>query len=179
MGTTGSVKLDVGQTSDQSRGHGRCACGEKGRGRDQEHGECEQCRKRRPAGGRGAGRGASGIPARARTVLHSAGEPLESSTRTYFESRFGHDFSHVRVHADDAAAAATRELGARAYTSGHDIVFASGQYAPRTRRGSRLLAHELAHVVQQRGAANSGPLTVSQPGDALETEADSVADSLS
>ena len=175
MGTNGTAKLEVGRTPDQSRARAKCACGAKGQERDQDQGGCEQCRKRRQASGRAAGRSASGVPALAREVLGTAGEPLGSSTRTYFESRFGHDFSRVRVHADDAAAASTVELGARAYTSGHDIVFARGQYAPRTMRGSRLLAHELVHVVQQGGSARKAPVRVGAPSDALEREADEAA----
>ena len=65
-----------------------------------------------------------------------------------------------------------------AFATGTDVYFAKGEYNPGSADGDRLIAHELAHVVQQRGAASSGPLTVSQPGDALETEADSVADSI-
>ena len=65
-----------------------------------------------------------------------------------------------------------------AFATGTDVYFAKGEYNPGSADGDRLIAHELAHVVQQRGAANTGPLTVSKPGDALETEADSVADSI-
>ena len=69
------------------------------------------------------------------------------------ESRFGHDFGRVRVHADERAGASARAVAARAYTVGSDVVFGRGEYAPSTPRGRQLLAHELAHVVQQRGAA--------------------------
>ena len=115
------------------------------------------------------------MPSRARTVLRSSGVALESGTRTYFESRFGHDFGGVRVHADADAAAASCDVGARAYTSGDHIVFASGQYAPRTRAGMRLLAHELAHVVQQRGSHAETPHRIGAPTDGLECEADEAA----
>jgi hypothetical protein len=67
--------------------------------------------------------------------------------RSYFEMRFGHDFSRVRVHTDSEAAQAVQ---ARAYTLGNDIVFGKGEYAPDTLSGKRLLAHEMTHVVQQR-----------------------------
>jgi hypothetical protein len=79
--------------------------------------------------------------------------PLDSGTRALFEPRFGHDFSKVRVHDDTVAAESASTLGARAYTLGADVVFGAGQYAPTTRRGEALLAHELAHVIQQEGAA--------------------------
>src|SRR4051794_14704268 len=88
------------------------------------------------------------------------------------------DLSDVTVHTDDGADALNRSVSARAFATGSDVYFAKGEYTPGSADGDRLIAHELAHVVQQRGAASSGPLTVSQPGDALETEADSVADSI-
>jgi len=91
------------------------------------------------------------------------------------EHRFGHDFSRVRVHAGEAAAASAEEVNSHAYTVGRNIVFGAGAYAPGSQRGRRLIAHELTHVVQQRGAPADGPLQVSQPGDALEREADAVA----
>ena len=67
-------------------------------------------------------------------------------------------------------------MSARAFTTGTDVFFASGEYRPGPSSGEELLAHELAHVVQQRGAPTSGPLVVSQPGDALEVDADRAAE---
>jgi hypothetical protein len=69
------------------------------------------------------------------------------------ESRFGHDFADVRIHADDAAQTAASALHARAFTTGSHIAFRHGAYAPESADGRRLLAHELAHVIQQ-GAAS-------------------------
>jgi hypothetical protein len=77
------------------------------------------------------------------------GQPLDPATRTFMEPSFGHDFSHVRVHTDVKAAESTRAVNALAFTVGRDVVFGAGQYAPGTTIGRRLLAHELAHVVQQ------------------------------
>jgi hypothetical protein len=74
---------------------------------------------------------------------------LDRDTRASMETRFGHDFSRVRIHADDRSAEAARGVDARAYTIGRDIVFGSGEYRPDSPSGSRLLAHELSHVVQQ------------------------------
>ncbi|MBT0959886.1 eCIS core domain-containing protein [Denitromonas iodatirespirans] len=85
-------------------------------------------------------------------TLGRGGEPLAPSLRAFFEPRFGHDFSRVRVHRDAAAAASAREVSAQAYTVGHHLVFATGRYAPESATGRGLLAHELAHVVQQSGA---------------------------
>jgi hypothetical protein len=82
-------------------------------------------------------------------ILAGSGKPLPDPVRVFFESRFGHDFSRVRVHADAPAAQSARALGARAYTLGQDVVLGGGQYAPETKEGRRLLAHELTHVVQQ------------------------------
>lgn len=95
--------------------------------------------------------GAGPMLARSAAQPAGAGAALEAGTRDYMEQRFGHDFSAVRVHADSAAAAAARTLGARAYTYGTAISFDAGEYRPESPGGRRLLAHELAHVVQQRG----------------------------
>ena len=81
------------------------------------------------------------------------GRPLDSESRRYFEPRFNRDFSSVRVHADDAAARNAKMINARAYTVGHDVVFAAGEYSPDSDHGKRLLAHELTHVIQQTQAA--------------------------
>jgi hypothetical protein len=82
-------------------------------------------------------------------ILPTTGEPLPDSLRAHYESRFGHDFSGVRVHTSALAAQSARALGASAYAAGGDIVFGRGQFAPETAEGKQLLAHELAHVVQQ------------------------------
>lgn len=89
-------------------------------------------------------------------VLNSPGQPLDAATRAFFEPRFGHDFSQVRVHTDSMAAQSARDVNALAYTVSHDIVFRQGQFASETQAGQRLLAHELTHVVQQ-GAAPAHP----------------------
>lgn len=84
-----------------------------------------------------------------REVLASPGKPLDKASRAFMEPRFGRDFSSVRVHADVEAAESARAVQAKAYTLGRDVVFAAGHYAPESREGRTLLAHELAHVVQQ------------------------------
>lgn len=85
-------------------------------------------------------------------VISSSGQPLDPATRAFFEPRFGHDFSQVRVHAGDRAAESARAVQARAYTVGKHIVFGAKQFAPGSTEGRRLLAHELTHVIQQGGA---------------------------
>jgi hypothetical protein len=76
--------------------------------------------------------------------------PLDDYSRTFFEPRFGRDFSGVRIHRDARAAKAAAGLNARAFTTGDDIYFGRDEYAPQTGAGKKLLAHELTHVVQQR-----------------------------
>src|SRR5437588_8860450 len=89
------------------------------------------------------------VPPIVHDVLRSPGQPLDAATRVYMEPRFGHDFSKVRVHADDRAAESAHAINARAYAAGSHVVFGAGRYALATNDGRRLLAHELAHVVQQ------------------------------
>ncbi len=92
-------------------------------------------------------------PATAPPIVHEAlsspGRPLDAATRAYFEPRFGHDFSEVRVHTGGDAVSATHDVRARAFTVANQIAFAAGQYEPRSETGRRLLAHELTHVAQQ------------------------------
>jgi hypothetical protein len=84
------------------------------------------------------------------------GQPLNDTTRAFFESRFGHDFQDVRLHTGRDASEAAQSLGARAFTVGSDVVFDQNQFAPETIEGRHLLAHELTHVVQQRGGGEAG-----------------------
>lgn len=110
----------------------------------------------------------------------STGAPLPAEARTRFETSLGTDLSPVRLHTGAASATAASQLGARAFTVGPDIHFAAGQYRPSDLFGSHLLAHEVAHTVQQGsgGGAPQTKLEVSQPGDAFEVEADRAADAM-
>src|SRR5262245_61749078 len=120
----------------------KCACG----GTPGPTGECEECRKKREAATmqRAATSTAAveSVPPVVHEVLSSPGEPLDAGTRASMEPRFGHDFSQVRVHSDAKAAESARAVNAHAYTVGQNVVFASGQYMPRSRNGEQLLAHE-------------------------------------
>ncbi|HXU46558.1 MAG TPA: DUF4157 domain-containing protein [Thermoanaerobaculia bacterium] len=88
------------------------------------------------------------------SLRSGGGAPLSPALRSYFEPRFGRDLSAVRLHAGGEAAEAAREVHARAFTVGRDVAFGAGEYRPESAEGKRLLAHELAHTVQQ-GAAGT------------------------
>jgi hypothetical protein len=115
-------------------------------------------------------------------TLRSPGQPLDRASRAFFEPRFGHDFSQVRVHADETAARSARAVNATAYTVGNHIVLGRDASAPSTPGGSRLLAHELAHVVQQSSGTRPRPapaaMVIGSPDDATEREAERAADQI-
>ena len=116
--------------------------------------------------GRGA-RAAAKAPPVVGSVLRSPGAPLGTAARSLMETRLGFDFGRVRIHADAAADASARAVGARAYAVGEDIVFARGAYAPDRSDGRWLLAHELGHVVQgRRVPAQQAVLRRQTPQDA-------------
>lgn len=103
------------------------------------------------------------------------GAPLDPGVREQMSGALGDSFADVRVHHDALAATLAQSVQARAFTTGTDIFFARGEYRPGGAAGRELLAHELAHVVQQRGAPVTGEMRVSDPGDALEREAERAA----
>ncbi|OLE51629.1 MAG: hypothetical protein AUG51_22060 [Acidobacteria bacterium 13_1_20CM_3_53_8] len=100
----------------------------------------------------------------------SSGQPLDPATRAFMESRFGHGFGDVHIHADTSAAESARAINARAYTVGSEVVFGAGQYRPETESGKRLLAHELTHVLQQRAGQTDSAV---QKARSLESAAKS------
>lgn len=95
------------------------------------------------------------VPPIVHEVLRTGGEPLDAGTRSFFETRFGRDLSHVRIHNDALSQESARPINARAYTVGRDMVFAAGQYRPHSAEGQKLLAHELSHTVQQSTCVGS------------------------
>src|SRR2546421_7700290 len=114
-------------------------------------------------------------------VGSGGGAPLDKDTRGLMESRLGADFSDVRVHTDAKASESAQSVQAHAYTVGSDLVFQSGQYAPESDSGKKMLAHELTHVVQQRsgpvaGTPAPGGIQISHPSDRFEQAAESSAD---
>jgi hypothetical protein len=103
------------------------------------------------------------------------GAGLQPGTRARVEPLLGEPLGDVRVHDGAGADALARSVAARAFTTGRDVFFARGEYRPGTPSGETLLAHELTHVAQQRGAPVSGPLTVTEPGDRFERDANEIA----
>lgn len=112
------------------------------------------------------------VPPIVHEVVNSAGRPLDLATRSFFEPRFGHDFSQVRIHTDSSAHESAKSVNALAYAMGNHIVFAGGQYAPHAYEGRLLLAHELAHVVQQGSTQKSRRAVLLAPGSSVEREAE-------
>lgn len=149
----------------------KCSCG--GRGAS----ECEECRNKRQSTlqRRAAGLEPDRVPPIVHEVLRTPGQPLDADTRAFMEPRLGHDFSHVRVHTDTRAAKSADSVNARAYTVGRHVVFGPSQFRRESRDGSELIAHELAHVVQQDNAATDGSLHIGPSGTPPELEADRLA----
>ncbi len=127
----------------------------------------------------GPGFAAGEAPDIVHQVLRSPGRVLEPDVREFMEPRLGEDLRDVRVHTDGLASQSAEAVSARAYTVGRDIAFRGGEYAPRTTEGRRLLAHELAHVVQQssrstisgRGATSPAPRRVQREPDSTPAQA--------
>jgi hypothetical protein len=121
----------------------------------------------------------SRLPPTVKRVLETPGQPVDPSVRTSMEGRFGRSFRDVRIHTDSLAAQSAREVYAHAYTVGQHIVFDSGQYRPETPEGRQLLAHELAHTVQQHGLQRFSDDLLASDGSSeyqhLEREAESVS----
>ena len=150
----------------------KCACG----------GSCGSCMEEAALRrSRAQGKAAEPASSVANTVQEvarsrSGGQPLEPATRTLMESRFGQDFSAVRVHTEGLANEWAQSLNASAFTTGRDIFFAPGKYALRTTDGQKLLAHELTHVVQQRNGTSLEGISIGASGDNFEREADAAAE---
>jgi hypothetical protein len=109
--------------------------------------------------------------AKQKLAAKSHGTPLEESVRARMERRFGVDFGAVRIHPDATAAESARAIGAAAYTVGRDIMFGAGRYQPHSGAGQQLLAHELAHVVQQSRGGSASPDAEARADQAAEQAA--------
>lgn len=108
------------------------------------------------------------------------GQTLEEGMANKAGQTMGQDFSQVKVHTDSQADQLNRQVGAKAFTTGNDIFFREGAYNPGNEAGQRLIAHELTHVVQQGASTPSvqGKMTVNDPNDKYEAEADQVAETV-
>jgi Domain of unknown function (DUF4157) len=142
-----------------------CSCG----------GGCPKCQTEQPGqeydrvqteSGGSSNLGRTEVPPIILQVASSPGQSLDPAVRGFMEPRFKYDFGRVRIHADAVAAASAQAIDANAYTLGQHIVFGPGQYAPASDPGKRLLAHELAHVAQQR--SDAAPLIARQPAQTPE-----------
>jgi peptidoglycan hydrolase-like protein with peptidoglycan-binding domain len=122
--------------------------------------------------------GVQPLPTAAKRALASPGRALEPNLKLEMEGRFGQDFSRVRVHDDSAAGESARALHANAFTVGRDLFFDSGRFAPATRAGRHLLAHELTHVVQQRRASGGDVLQRDIKADSPRFEGDTALASI-
>ncbi len=157
----------------------QCACGQ----HTSAGGECKACKQKRGGTLQRAAISPSpvhDVPPIVHEVLRSPGQPLDAKTRALMEPRFGRDFSQVRVHADAKAVESARAVHALAYTVGSDIAFGRGRYAPGNREGQKLLAHELAHVVQQSKVAQfaQSHLRIDAPDSKGEKEADAASSAM-
>jgi len=152
----------------------KCACG----GNTSGGGECQECKKKTTLQRAPIGRQTPGaVPSVVHNALRTPGQPLDEGTRSFMEPRLGHDFSHVRVHTDEQAAESARAVNALAYTVGSHVFLDRRHYEPNTNSGLRLMAHELAHVVQQHDAGPASPdhLVIGDPASAYETQAEKTA----
>lgn len=131
-------------------------------------GECESCEKEKEGmlqRSLSVAPRAEYAPPIVHDVLRSPGQPLDPSTRAFFEPRLRCDLSGVRTHVGSQASESARRVNAIAYAAGNDIVFRDGAYSPNTLQGRRLLAHELTHVAQQSGGATHAPTVQRQQQD--------------
>jgi hypothetical protein len=154
----------------------KCACGNSA----SLTGKCIECENKRLSLQRRANHQAEPdeVPPIVHEVLRSPGQPLDQDARAFMESRFGHDFSRVRLHTDGKAAESARAVNALAYTVGHNIVLGTEAHCLGSRQRSHLLAHELTHVVQQSqsGYGVQRQLQIGAAREPAESEADRVAD---
>ncbi len=169
---TGSAAPAIAPSADRTIQRA-CACGGQAG-----PGACAACAEARgPSAERAAepARPTGSVPPIVHDVLRSPGQALDADTRSFMEPRLGRDLGHVRVHTGAEAARSAQAVDALAYTVGNDIVFGEGRYAPGSSAGRGILAHELAHTIQQgAGRPALDRLTVGAPDTASEREADEV-----
>ncbi|MEH2316511.1 eCIS core domain-containing protein [Nostoc sp.] len=141
-------------------------------------GSCSECEKKEKEIQRKGEGDVSSVPDGFEPAMQRSGsrQPLDQGTRSFMESRFGQDFGEVKIHTDSAAAEASEAVRAQAFTTGRDIYFGRGRYQPHYTEGKKLLAHELAHTIQQKNLSGvQTKLDISSPSDSLEQAADDTA----
>lgn len=152
----------------------KCACGDSS-------GSCAECdeEKKEEKVQRSAESSASisHTPPLVDEVIRSPGQPLDTGTRARMEERLGADFSPVRVHTEAKAAQSASQIGAAAYTHGHDVVFGAGKYAPGSSSGDHLIAHELVHVMQQSASTSPPSVATGNRSDPDEQQAEQISNS--
>lgn len=153
----------------------QCGCG-----KHSAEGECLECKRKKDANVRGLQRvatsptGAISAPPIVDHVVSSSGSPLPDTTRSFMESRFGQDFSRVRIHTDGAAAESARAVSSKAYALGSHVVFGDGFFQPSTFDGQRLIAHELTHTLQQRSEQHE---SIQRQSEGNDTHTDAIDES--
>jgi len=175
-GGDGAADCQVGLWGNREMNHQMVAQAEKKSFRPSAGGllqrKCDRCREKEKTLQRSAvGSAPETVPPIVHEVLRSPGQPLDVATRAFMEPRFGHDFSQVRVHTDAKAAESVRSVNALAFTLGNNIVFGLDQYVPKTPAGRLLLAHELAHVIQQGNIDSGTPTELGNVSHHYEQEA--------
>jgi hypothetical protein len=178
----------VGDERDRERARpagAKPAAAGRGRDRDAAHGDVARLASavgnaqfaRLVAPGSGIMPGGTVHPSVERLISDRAGRGarLDSGMASWASEQLGPAMPAVSIHTDATADALARSVSARAFTVRNDVFFSAGAYQPHSGDGRRLVAHELTHVAQQQGAASGGPLRVSDPGDALERDAERIA----
>jgi Domain of unknown function (DUF4157) len=147
-----------------------CACGAQAG----MSGECEECASRQltPLRSTDTETPTSSL---VKDVLNAPGQPLDSDIRASMESRLGHDFSNVRVHTDQRAAESAASINASAYTVAEDVIFGAGEFDPKSIEGTKRLAHELTHVVQQTLLPNQRSASSEDPESEARLASEAVA----
>jgi pyrrolidone-carboxylate peptidase len=166
-------KNSIALTPKPNASQAKCSCGARAPSGE----ECDECKKKQVLRRATVASLPSGsAPPLVREVLSAPGKPLDDEIRRFLEPRFGADFGRVRLHDDAEAARSASQIGALAYATGQHMVFARGRFQPRTPEGMGLLAHELAHVVQQDpGRIPSNDVAIGSTDDPAERAADRLA----
>ncbi|MEH2455966.1 eCIS core domain-containing protein [Nostoc sp.] len=173
-----SGRSQVGMLRQLQRNYGNSYVGSVIQRKADGSGSCSECEKKDKEIQRKGEGDVSSVPDGFEAAMQrsGSGQPLDDRTRSFMESRFGQDFGEVKIHTDSAATEASEAVRAQAFTTGRDIYFGRGRYQPHYTEGKKLLAHELAHTIQQKNLSGvQTKLDISSPSDSLEQAADDTA----